>query len=108
MKTYGKVVLLGILLSGLRGSTGQAATIAQFDFDVLGPDGKTVVDLSGNGHDAVHCHPVSLSSSDPFNLGLSSSVYQAGINGTAYYYATLQNPGTINLRTNGNNFTLEA
>lgn len=89
-------------------SSAMAGTIAQFNFDSIEADGKTVPDLSGNGHHAVHVHQVYLRALDPFNLGLNRSVEQLGINGTAWYFAQLQNPDGINLAANGHNFTMEA
>lgn len=89
-------------------SAAMAGTIAQFNFDSIGADLKTVSDISGNGHHAVHLNPVFLRAPDPFNMGRSRSVEQLGINDASWYFAQLQNPGGINLAANGYNFTMEA
>ncbi|NLE28118.1 MAG: LamG domain-containing protein, partial [Phycisphaerae bacterium] len=101
MKSKMIVGFLGILMfSSLVG----AATVAQFNFDSLSADRKTVTDISGNSHNAIFNREVYLYTDDPFRLrGLNYSPRLNPSLGTTMAY--LANPGTINL--SGNQFTLE-
>ncbi len=115
MKPVRMIVGLTIiaLISAVGVRRAGATTLAKFDLDSIITN-RTVVDISGNNHNATFNRDVTLSNDDPFNAtpgggppgyvveGKSASL---SINPTQ---ANLANPGTIDLNNGGmNKFTLE-
>lgn len=97
--------LLGIVVG-----SASAATLAAFDFDSIITN-RTVLDISGHGHDATFNRNVSLNDDDPFNASTNTGYLVEGKSATLSITTTaafLANPGTIDLNNSGQNkFTLE-
>ncbi len=77
---------------------------AEFNFDNIGSDNKTITDISQNNHDCVFNNTVSLSTDIPDALKpLFAPTTGKSVCLTGSQIGTLNNPSTIDLKNNGNN-----
>jgi len=92
-----RMAVATFVVLGFAVASSQATIVAQYDFDSISVDGKTVTDISGNGHDATYNRPVGLSTDDPFSSPTSSSVATS----ITVTVGTGADPASINLNNSG-------